>query len=269
MPKDKRIMVYDTHESIISKSDFSKVQDYFKRCVRTAPSKKKAYLFSGLLRCSDCNGAMIRSGKEAYGKSYVYYKCRTYNQISDLKCSKSHSIKHEALVDVVYNAVKSQIYAVANLSNVLNRININDLTQSKIKMLNAQLTKSERDMELKNREKLSLYRDWKQSKISHDDYLFFTKRTTEETKDLETGIKSIKYQINKYEEMHMKDMNWMKDYMKYFNQANLTRTMLLSLVDKIYISSDKCIKIIFRYENELLDMTDFVKENNEVLEYVQ
>lgn len=86
---------------------------------------------------------------------------------------------------------------------------------------------------------------------------------------IETGIKNANQQIKKYEEMNMKDMNWMKDYMQYFDQVNLTRTMLLSLVDKIYISNDKHIKIVFRYQNELTDMTNFVEENDEVLKNVQ
>jgi len=269
MPEEKRIVVYNTHEPIISKEDFKKVQEYFNKCTRTPPQKQRAYLFSGLLRCADCNGAMVRSSRNHSGKLYVYYKCRTYNQISDLKCTKTHSIRHEELAKVVFNTVKSQIYAVANLSNVLNRINISDMTRSRIKMLNSQLARSERELEKKSREKLGLYRDWKQTTISHQDYLLFTQKNIEETNALETAIKTMKNQIEKYEEMSMKDLNWMKDYMQYFDQAQLTRIMLLSLVDKIYISSDKHIRIVFRYEDELADMMDFVGKNDEVLEHAK
>ena len=52
VPEDEWITVPDTHEAIIDKATFEKVQALLKRDTRTAPRKRELHLFSGFLRCA-------------------------------------------------------------------------------------------------------------------------------------------------------------------------------------------------------------------------
>ena len=91
-------IVYGMHDPIISKSMFDEVQDIMNnRCVKTSNNKEKIYVFSGLLKCSDCNSSLIRNSTFQKGKWYTYYKCRAYNQRGNKICPHSHSIKEEKL----------------------------------------------------------------------------------------------------------------------------------------------------------------------------
>ena len=61
VPESDWYIVENTHEPIIERPIFEKVQALLKRDTRTAPQQKTLYLFSGFLRCADCGKAMSRS----------------------------------------------------------------------------------------------------------------------------------------------------------------------------------------------------------------
>ena len=61
VPEDEWVRVADTHEAIIDRETFEKVQALLKRDTRTAPRKKELHLFSGFLRCADCGKSITRS----------------------------------------------------------------------------------------------------------------------------------------------------------------------------------------------------------------
>ena len=78
VPEDEWVTVPDTHEAIIDKESFEKVQALLKRDTRSAPKSLELHLFSGFLRCADCGKAITRSQS---GKN-VYYACSTYKNRS-------------------------------------------------------------------------------------------------------------------------------------------------------------------------------------------
>ena len=58
VPEDEWYIVENTHEAIIDRETFEKVQRLLIRDTRTGPQQKKLYLFSGFLKCADCGKAM-------------------------------------------------------------------------------------------------------------------------------------------------------------------------------------------------------------------
>ena len=93
MPEEDWFIVENTHEAIIDRETFDKVQGLLKRDTRTAPKAKQLYLFSGFLKCADCGRAMSRIASKGI---YVYYQCGTYKSLSKKACTM-HSIKSDRL----------------------------------------------------------------------------------------------------------------------------------------------------------------------------
>ena len=71
VPEEEWFIVENTHEAIIDRETFDKVQGLLKRDTRTAPKAKQLYLFSGFLKCADCGRAMSRIASKGM---YVYYQ---------------------------------------------------------------------------------------------------------------------------------------------------------------------------------------------------
>ncbi len=124
IPESEWVIVENTHEAIIDKPTFEKVQQMLKRDTRTAPDKKQVYLFSGFLRCADCGKAVIRGGS---GGSVRYF-CGTY-KLSRTRCTM-HSIQHNRLEAATLYAVQQQVYLAVTYSEMVSNINTAPLKKS-------------------------------------------------------------------------------------------------------------------------------------------
>ncbi len=261
LSKIERIFVPNTHEPIIDTKTFKKVQDSFEKCARTSPNEEKIYLFSGFLKCYDCNRAMIRTSKRSGDKDYTYYKCRTYNQISKDKCPQSHSISHELLVGAVLKAINTQIHAVVNMQNVIDKINNTDFTKlSKINFAK-EIKKRKHKIKMKASLKKGLYEDWKSDVISKNDYISMKEAYDNETVDLENSIKKLEIEEKMLIDMQTQNIEWMNKFVKNYNIKELSRELLSSLIEKIYIDADKNIHIQFKYQDEYLRIIDYIKSH--------
>ena len=51
---EKRIIVADTHEAIISREDFKRAEDLLSRDTYVSPKTKEMHALSGFIKCGDC-----------------------------------------------------------------------------------------------------------------------------------------------------------------------------------------------------------------------
>lgn len=101
------------HDAIIDTKSFEKVQNMLK--VQRRNSNKND-IFSGYLRCADCNGTMSL----IKGKKNEYYYCR--NNISRKICSK-HTIRKDYIINEIITLINSKKLLRGKIEN-LNRESI-------------------------------------------------------------------------------------------------------------------------------------------------
>lgn len=102
-PREEWVRVENTHEPIISESDFETVQNLLKTDGRISPESRSVSPFMGLLFCGDCREQMIRRTVKYKDSGKVYYICSTKNRGEG--CSR-HSIEENVLKDLVGTAVR-------------------------------------------------------------------------------------------------------------------------------------------------------------------
>lgn len=187
VPEDEWYIVENTHEAIIDRDIFVKVQRLLLRDTRTAPQKKQIYLFSGFLRCADCGKAMTRS---KVGGT-VYYYCRTYKDQSKNACTK-HTIKHNRLEAAVLYAVQQQFYLAVDYTKTIERINRAPLVKSQSKKLADAIEQKERELSKIARYKQAIYQDWKDGEISHSDYRHMKEDYEEQAEALNEVIEKLR-----------------------------------------------------------------------------
>ena len=76
---DEWIRVANTHEAIIPRAVYDRVQELLTLDTRTSPGEERVNVFSGLIRCGDCGQNLIKRSTVKNGKKYYYYHCTTYN----------------------------------------------------------------------------------------------------------------------------------------------------------------------------------------------
>lgn len=256
VPEDEWFIVENTHDPIISREDFAKVQELLKKDTRTAPKQKTLYLFSGFLRCADCGKAMTRSKV----RGNVYYYCRTYKDQSKTACTK-HTIKHNHLEQAVLYAIKQQVYIAVSLSEMVSRINTAPLQKSQSIRLNELIASKEKELSKISRYKQSIYQDWKDGEITHKDY-----RQMKE--DYERQIEAINEVIGNLQEEKAELENgidvenpFLVAFRKYENINKLTRDILIELVDTIKVYENGNISVRFKFANEYRRVAEYIEVN--------
>ena len=231
-PKDEWIVVKNTHEPIIGKEDFERAQKLLCRNVKPSRVSNVPDLFAGLLVCGDCNHSMCKKVNRNPDKTYVYYKCSTHKNRSAAMCSP-HTLRYDKLCSAVLLSIQHMIALSAHTEEVLRR------ARSLQKQESASSVQEALDSCLKEKERYTallrdLYPDYKSGFINREQYLM-------NKKDFETKLQAVNASIGKLEatadpKKSQKEENaFLTEFIKYGNITQLTRPMLLELIDKIIV----------------------------------
>lgn len=256
VPEDEWFIVENTHQHIISREDFARVQKLLKKDTRTAPTQKNLYLFSGFLRCADCGKAMTRSKV----RGNVYYYCRTYKDQSKTACTK-HTIRHDNLEQGVLYAIRQQVYIALAFSEMVSRINTAPLQKSQSIRLNELIAAKEKELTKITRYKQSIYQDWKDGEISHKDYRHMQEDYERQIEALGEIVNNLHEEKEELENGIDTENPFLTTFRKHENINKLTRDVLIELVDQIKVYENGNISVSLKYSNEYRRVVEYIEVN--------
>ncbi|MCD5414177.1 MAG: recombinase family protein, partial [Clostridiales bacterium] len=245
-PKEEWARVENTHEAIISKEIFDVANELLLKDTRIAPKKEKVYIFSGMLICADCRGSIIRKTVKRKEKKHIYYVCSTHK--NKKKCS-THTIKHEELQVAVLGTIKSHIRTAISLSKLLEVINDLPIKKREIAKIMKQINNVETELARVNRFKVSIYEDYFDGLLKKSDYVDMKSIYAKKEEDIKSVIKNLRAEYKNFEKNVSPESEWICRFKKRRNVETLTRELLVSLVEDIYVYENKKIEIKFKYES--------------------
>ena len=257
VPQEDWVIVENTHEAIIDKPTFEKVQQMLKRDTRTAPKTKELYLFSGFLKCADCGKAVTRGGS---GVNVRYY-CATYKTRSRLACTM-HAIKHNRLEAAVLYAVQQQVYLAVTYSEMVASINMAPLKKSQSVRLDGLIAENEKALAKIMRYKQALYEDWKDGELSHSDYRQMREDYDRQAATINAVIDNLKDEQSEVENGVDTENLFLTTFSKYENIDKLTREILIELVDHIKVYEGGDISIKFKFADEYRRVAEYIEAND-------
>lgn len=95
-------------EALISREEFDEIQSILKERAVTQTKSGRVYLFSGLLKCKECDGALTIAISSA---GYYYYRCTKY--ALHHMCTHKRQINEDALEKWLLLNARSQLDAAA------------------------------------------------------------------------------------------------------------------------------------------------------------
>ena len=256
VPEDEWFIKEKTHEPIIDRKTFDKVQRLLQKDTRTSPKNDTLYLFSGFLHCADCEKAMIRSEV----KKHVYYYCSTYKRRSKKACTK-HSIQHNCLEAAVLFAIQQYVYLAIDYTKIIEQINRAPIIKSQDKKLLEAISKKERELARVIRYKQAVYQDWKDNEISQTDYRRMREDYEAQEKEITATIKKLQNERAEQENGVDTENPFLVAFRKYENVTTLSRDILIDLVDSITVYEGGNISIVLRFADELRRVQDFIEIN--------
>ena len=266
VPQEEWIRVPNTHEAIISKEQFNRVQRLMELDTRVSPDRDSLYLFSGILYCADCGQNLVRRKVHKKDKVYTYYHCSTYKNGEG--CS-SHLISDLKLEKAVFNSIHNMIDLLVKAETIITAIEQIPENNYAVRMfktqINALIDEIERYKELKTK----LYIDKVEGVIGIDEYKEINLKFTHKIEEAERKCDDILQKKERFLSMKENLPEWLRDFKQYQNATKLTRRIVVTLIDKIIVYSKNEIKIIFHYADEingllaLANLNDLYIEEND------
>lgn len=242
--KKEQIRIAGKHEPLIDQETFNIVQNIIKSRTHTR-LQKHDFLLKGLLECAECGkklSAVLQTQKS--GNKILYLRCNTYASMTRLKLCTVHSNNCEKLTNKVLETIKARLQQYQKedeyfllAKNIKDKMNFKkNILQSKIDALNSQHFQQNKKID-------QLYEDKLNDIINAEDFERMYKKILDKKEQIKKQIDDLTVQ----KEDSIKEIDLKKIVRQFVDSKNITREMLVSLVDKITVSEQKEIKIYYKF----------------------
>ena len=251
------IRVENTHDPIISKDMFYKVQKGIKERTYERRETTNESIYNRILICADCGKAMIKQEDFRGNRVLSNYFCKSYLHLG--KSCSQHKIKTDVLDNMILEAIKQQIRLVVDLDKAIDKLNIKGQLVALEEEYNNKKTLLDKKLNDLKSKKRKTYENWKFDKISKDEYL-----NVSESINLEIDNINNEYLINENNHKEnlfrkSKDDSWIEHYKRNRKIKKVTKKVLKELVEKVIVYENQSIKVVFKYRDSFEECLNLLK----------
>lgn len=252
------LRVEGTHEAIISVRDFELVQELLRDDTHCRAGDVTVPVYAGRIYCGDCGAAAVRKTVSYAGKRYVYYVCNA-NKHDKTVCSR-HSIREDILGQVIYQTVRHQIDLLLDVDKALRQFENLSWEKHKLKQLDASIEIQEEVVRKNNTLRLGIYEDLRAGLLDRSEYESLKKELAERIAEATAAIEKLNKEKREILDGVSKQQSWIEQFRQYENVTELTRPMVIHLIERINIFKDSNIEIVFRHRNQIEEILRFISE---------
>lgn len=252
------LRVEGTHEAIISVRDFELVQELLKDDTHCRAGDVTVPVYAGRIYCGDCGATAVRKTVSYAGKRYVYYVCNA-NKHDKTVCSR-HSIREDVLDQVIYQTVRHQIDLLLDVDKALRQFENLSWEKHKLKQLDASIEIQEEVVRKNNTLRLGIYEDLRAGLLDRSEYKSLKKELAERIDEATAAIEKLNKEKREILDGVSKQQSWVEQFRQYENVTELTRPMVIHLIERINIFEDSNIEIVFRHRNQIEEILQFISE---------
>ena len=246
------ITVENTHEAIISKEDFNRVQEIIKINSRAQSPPKQQNALAGIIKCGRCKRAMAITEERGKGAYRAYY-CTTYHKHKDL-CKKNR-ISVSVIENTILEILNQHLQLCGEMSKALSIINGKKEKQT----VSSDNTARINDLKQK---KTALYQDYKSGNINENEY----KEKRAQLESVISALESVE-KTNESNTIFSPEENLFFENFKGKRKfKKLTREIATIFLKSVYVYSPEQIEIELNYADELKELMNYIEKNEHLLE---
>ena len=258
LPREKWDIVPNTHEAIIDKNDFAKVQQLLSK--KSKPKKTVnntlPSILAGFLVCKECGKKMIRNtsyyvNESGEKVSYNRFVCSTYKHLGKRSCS-SHMVREDTILEILSDVISMTIDNVVDASKIIKKADKAKLSKQIGIHKNRLYSVNQTIEKLKNRI-AGLYSDYKDEILTLEEYHDMKERFSKDKDELVNEVQRIETQICELESSGDTFIEPVQKYIQFKDYFSLDRNVLSTLVDGIIIDKEKNITVNFKFKDEIKD----------------
>lgn len=274
---DEWIVFPNTHQAIISREDFQKVQDIMNAASVARQTKMQKSveiratlinLFDGKIFCADCGKRMYfhrkKVDKRKDGGWYAFYECSTYVGRRYEHCT-AHYIRQDRLERDVLAAIQLQVKAALDYDKLLDKLrgsegekNIRDKQNALITSLNLKLSGV-------SKKRTRLYEDFAEGILDEEEYTFAKKSYDEQFADLSRRLDEAVQRRSKFNEAMSVDNKWITLMKSVSTATQLSQELVDESVEMVKIHEDGAVELVMKYGDIYALTIQSIKEVQEAM----
>ena len=254
--KEEWFRVENTHEPLVSKEDFARVQDLI-ATRRRQQKDGSTQIFSGLVKCADCGWSLAFNTNRQNKKPYSYYHCSKNSQ--GLHQCTMHYIRYDVLYTYVLARIQYWSYqAQMDEERLLQRLLKNGDRQraASQKKQTAELDKAEKRKAELDRLFARMYEDWATGRITEYNFNMLSQKYQTEQQELAQKVEALQTALAAQQQTTADAEKWVRLVQQHTNPTELTAELLNALIEKILVheavknpdgTKDQEIEIYYRF----------------------
>ena len=275
--KDEWIVFPDTHEAIVSREDFQKVQDIMNAASEARQTKMQkseeiratlVNLFEGKIVCADCGRKMYfhrkRIDKDKRGRWYAYYECSTSVSRRYEHCT-SHYTRQDKLEADVLAAIQLQVKAALNYDKLLGKLRGGEGEKSIRDKLNATITSLNLKLGGVSKKRTRLYEDFAEGLLDEEEYTFAKKSYDEQYADLSRRLDEAVQRRSKFSEAMSVDNKWITLMKSVSTAEQLSQDLVDESVELVKVHDDGSVELVMKYGDIYALTLQSIKEVQEAM----
>ena len=275
--KDEWIVFPDTHEAIVSREDFQKVQDIMNAASEARQTKMQkseeiratlVNLFEGKIVCADCGRKMYfhrkRIDKDKRGRWYAYYECSTSVSRRYEHCT-SHYTRQDKLEADVLAAIQLQVKAALNYDKLLGKLRGSEGEKSIRDKLNATITSLNLKLGGVSKKRTRLYEDFAEGLLDEEEYTFAKKSYDEQYADLSRRLDEAVQRRSKFSEAMSVDNKWITLMKSVSTAEQLSQDLVDESVELVKVHDDGSVELVMKYGDIYALTLQSIKEVQEAM----
>jgi len=230
--KNEWIRRENTHEAIIDKETFNKIQIAMKERTKPMKATGTVHIFSGKVFCLECEHYMRKKNSS----KHEYLVCSNNRDGYD-DCENKSSIRYDELANLVLDAINRKIkkfYDEKELEN-LDSKKIDNRFTKKIKALEKQKEDINNKISKTRNYLKNLYEDKVNGVVTPEQFKDLITNYNKDEDKYKEQIKSINNEISYYKRREESSKNNKEIFNKYQELKELNRVIVDEFIDKIYI----------------------------------
>lgn len=237
--KEQWVRVENTHEPIIDKKVFDRIQKMVITQQYNRNEKKHKFLLDGLLLCYECKHKIGVRGKK---NGYMFMICNNYRRNSKLGLCTSHGFSYDTLEKMVLQYIKNLFLSI-DAKKVELSIKNSKTKYDYTKMLN----RLETEIKLIKDNIDKMYVDKLNNKISEEMYERLFNKLIEEIKRKEKEYNELKNEKEVSAKDNSKEIE--KVVKEFLKLEEPTPEIMKVIINRIEIHQDKQVDIFFNFKS--------------------
>ena len=255
-PREEWVRAENTHEPIISVSDFEIVQNLLQADGRISPENGEVSPFMGLLFCGDCGEQMVRRTSRYKDSCKIYYICSTKNRGEG--CSR-HSIEESRLAELVETAVCSYVNTLLQQEKLFQKVKGQEANLEAVIGCQKEMARLRNEQDKYLRLCGSLHEDLQKGIVTKEEFERLYREFWQKAEHLGHAQEMQEKLIQKMFQSGVSCAGKLTEFRDTLKLGKVDRHTLASLVKRIHIYEKKRIRIDFYFQDEYQIMQNYTE----------